>query len=136
MCITHIKLKEMISCHHSILMNRSAQAMVYLCAVFSCTGHNDTGKFLSVNFNEINKNAEIRLSSMVGEPEIIALDSRCPEAYTPISFYYISDNYIGIFGRTGVPYKIFDRKSGKYMSDIGKCRRGPGEYFIVSSSVI
>ena len=104
-------------------------------ALNSCKSGNDDNKFITVNFNDVDKKNVVNLTQWVSEPEFIALDSSTDAAYTEGKYCSISDNYIGLYGASQV-YKLYDRATGKYLRNIGKVGKGSGEYTNVYSSKI
>lgn len=106
-----------------------------LCFV-SCKSELDNDTVISVNFSDVsNKKQVINLSEWVSEPEFIALDSSGEDAFSESSYCRISENYIGVYG-SHQEYKLYDRKTGKYLRNIGQVGKESGEYRNVFSSVI
>ena len=108
---------------------------ILMFALNSCKSGNDDNKFITVNFNDVDKKNVVNLTQWVSEPEFIALDSSTDAAYTEGKYCSISDNYIGLYGASQV-YKLYDRATGKYLRNIGKVGKGSGEYTNVYSSKI
>ena len=108
---------------------------ILMFALNSCKSGNDDNKFITVNFNDVDKKNVVNLTQWVSEPEFIALDSSTDAAYTEGKYCSISDNYIGLYGASQV-YKLYDRGTGKYLRNIGKVGKGSGEYTNVYSSKI
>ena len=103
--------------------------------LISCKSRHEDNKIIAVNLSEVNKKRVVNLSDWVLEPEFIALDSSCEEAYTEGGNCCVSDNYIGLYGSSQV-YKLYDRKTGKYLRDIGRIGKNSGEYTNVYRSEI
>lgn len=101
-------------------------------ALSSCKPGADDDNVITVNLSDVNRKRFVNLSEWVSEPEFIALDSSLKEAYTDGRYCYVSDNHIGIYG-SGEVYKLYDRKTGKYLRNIGKISE---EYDNVYNSVI
>ena len=74
-----------------------------------------------------NKEYEIKLSDLMESVEIIQLDNSTEEAFGRTWDVEISDNYIAT-GNVAENVKLYHRKSGKYIGDVGKRGQGPGEY--------
>lgn len=108
---------------------------ILMFALNSCKSGNDDNKFITVNFNDVDKKNVVNFTQWVSEPEFIALDSSTDAAYTEGKYCCISDNYIGLYGASQV-YKLYDRATGKYLRNIGKVGKGSGEYTNVYSSKI
>ena len=108
---------------------------ILMFALNSCKSGNDDNKFITVNFNDVDKKNVVNFTQWVSEPEFIALDSSTDAAYTEGKYCCISDNYIGLYGASHV-YKLYDRATGKYLRNIGKVGKGSGEYTNVYSSKI
>ncbi len=77
--------------------------------------------------NEIRDTIYIPLSELVESLEIVKLESVVPALIENVWFTDISDKYNCIKTYGAFPAKLFDRK-GKYLCDLGKIGRGPGEY--------
>ena len=101
----------------------------------SCNSGYDDDKVITVNLSEVNKKRVVNLSDWVEEPEFIALDSSSEDAYTEGGNCCVSDNYIGMYG-SGQVYKLYDRKTGEYLRNIGRLGKNSGEYTNVYRSEI
>ncbi len=110
-------------------------ASVAMFNLISCKPESTDEKIITVNLSEVNKKRVVNLSDWVLEPEFIALDSSCEEAYTEGGYCCVSDNYIGMYGSSQI-YKLYDRKTGKFLRNIGKVGKNDGEYSNVYNSVI
>ncbi len=108
---------------------------ISMLAMYSCGSGSDDENIITVNLADVSKKRVVDLSQWVSEPEFIALDSSCGEAYTEGGYCCISDNYIGIYG-SGQAYRLYDRATGKYLRNVGKIGRNSGEYTNVYSSRI
>jgi len=114
---------------------RVITACIAVLTLFSCKSEVSHNKVITVNFAEVNKKRVVNLSDWVLEPEFIALDSSSEDAYTEGGYCCISDNYIGKYG-SGQVYKLYDRRTGKFLRNIGKAGKNSGEYSNVYNSVI
>ena len=114
---------------------RAFIACIMMLALCSCKSETDHNNVIAVNLAEVNKKRVVKLSEWVSQPEFIALDSSCKEAYTGGGYCCVSDNYIGIYG-AGQVYKLYDRKTGKYLRNIGRIGKNSGEYTNVYRSEI
>lgn len=110
-------------------------ASVAMFNLISCKSESTDEKIITVNLSEVNKKRVVNLSDWVLEPEFIALDSSCEDAYTEGGYCCLSDNYIGKYGSSQV-YKLYDRRTGKFLRNIGKVGKNDGEYSNVYNSVI
>ena len=108
---------------------------VAMLSLISCKSKSDDDKTITVNLAEVNKKRVVTLSDWVSEPEFIILDSSCEDAYTEGGYCCLSDNYIGKYG-SGQVYKLYDRRTGKFLRNIGKVGKNSGEYSNVYNSVI
>ena len=114
---------------------RVITACIAVLTLFSCKSEVSHNKVITVNFGEVNKKRAVNLSDWVLEPEFIALDSSCEDAYTEGGNCCVSDNYIGLYGSSQL-YKLYDRKTGKYLRNIGRIGKNSGEYTNVYRSEI
>ena len=88
----------------------------------------DSEELLSFDVSTLkDKEYEINLSDLMESVEIIQLDNSTEEAFGRTWDVEISDNYIAT-GNVGENVKLYHRKSGKYIGDVGKRGQGPGEY--------
>lgn len=110
-------------------------ASVAMFNLISCKSESTDEKIITVNLSEVNKKRVVNLSDWVLEPEFIALDSSCEDAYTEGGYCCVSDNYIGMYGSSQI-YKLYDRRTGKFLRNIGKVGKNDGEYSNVYNSVI
>ena len=114
-------------------------AVTILCAatltLISCKSESNDEKIITVNLSEVNKKRVVNLSDWVSVPEFIALDSSSEDAYTEGGNCCVSDNYIGLYGSSQV-YKLYDRRTGKYLRNIGRIGKNSGEYTNVYRSEI
>ena len=110
-------------------------ASVAMFILISCKSESSDEKIITVNLSEVNKKRVVNLSDWVLEPEFIALDSNSEDAYTEGGYCCLSDNYIGKYGSSQV-YKLYDRRTGKFLRNIGKAGKNSGEYSNVYNSVI
>ena len=110
-------------------------ASVAMFNLISCKSESTDEKIITVNLSEVNKKRVVNLSDWVLEPEFIALDSSCEDAYTEGGYCCVSDNYIGMYGSSQI-YKLYDRRTGKFLRNIGKTGKNSGEYSNVYNSVI
>lgn len=77
--------------------------------------------------NEIRDTLHIPLSELVESLEIVKLETIIPALIENVWFTDISDKFICIKTHGAFPVKLFDLK-GKFICDLGKIGRGPGEY--------
>lgn len=110
-------------------------ASVAMFNLISCKSESTDEKIITVNLSEVNKKRAVNLSDWVFEPEFITLDSSSEDAYTEGGYCCLSDNYMGKYGSSQV-YKLYDRKTGKFLRNIGKVGKNDGEYSNVYNSVI
>ena len=97
----------------------------------------DEEELLSFDVSTLdNKEYEIKLSDLMESVEIVQLDSSTDEAYTGIFKLGISDNYLVTSCPGGTPVKLFSRKDGRFIRNIGARGQGPGEYFTIWNIMI
>ena len=88
----------------------------------------DTEELLAFDVSTLeDKEYEIKLTDLMESVEIVQLDSSTEEAFGRTWDVEISDNYIAT-GNVAENVKLYDRKSGKYIGNVGKRGQGPGEY--------
>ena len=116
--------------------------LVVCISVFTdCSGSSQIGDLQTVAKNVnglivcdkslLNETITIPLSFFIeGELQIIKLDDS-DEALVRNTAAVISDNYILIQGMMPTPCKLFDKKTGKFISNIGSIGQGPNEYRVV-----
>ena len=109
--------------------------VIAMLSLISCKSETDHDKVITVNLSEVNKKRVVNLSDWVSVPEFIALDSSSEDAYTEGGNCCVSDNYIGLYGSSQV-YKLYDRRTGKYLRNIGRIGKNSGEYTNVYRSEI
>ena len=89
----------------------------------------DEEELLSFDVSTLdNKEYEIKLSDLMESVEIVQLDNSTEEAYTGIFKLGISDNYLVTSTPQNIPVKLFNRKDGRFIRNIGAKGQGPGEY--------
>lgn len=87
---------------------------------------------ISVNVKDIRDSIDMPLSEWIEDLEIVQLDGSTDEAFVGHGNVYVSDDYF-VISYSDKPIKLFDRKTGKYITKIGNVGRGPGEYMFVYS---
>lgn len=88
----------------------------------------DSEELLSFDVSTLeDKEYEIKLSDLMESVEIVQLDNSTEEAFGRTWDVEISDNYIAT-GNVAENVKLYHRKSGKYIGNVGKRGQGPGEY--------
>jgi len=88
-----------------------------------------TGDLTVANLSLFGDEKVIPLSSLVEELQILKLDDS-DAAIVKNSPVVMSENYVLVCcdNDAKVPFKLFDRKSGKFISNIGGFGQGPNEY--------
>ena len=114
---------------------RAFISCIAMLALSSCKPGAYDDNIITLNLSDVNKKRAVNLSDWVLEPEFIALDSSSEDAYTEGEYCCLSDNYIGMYG-SGQVYKLYDRKTGKYLCNIGRIGKNSGEYTNVYRSEI
>lgn len=88
-------------------------------------------EFLSFDVNTMdNKVHELKLTDLMESVEIIPMDSDTLEAFIKKYKIAVSKNFFAIH-HVHYPVKLYSRKSGKFLGNIGKVGEGPGEYFLI-----
>lgn len=79
---------------------------------------------------------DLLLSSIVEEVFIVKLDNENEDALlNGRAFPFLTDSYIGMKS-DDLPYKLYDKATGKFLRNIGRKGEGPGEYRSVYDVVI
>ena len=85
-----------------------------------------SGDLITVKPYEVKDTVDINISDFVEDIEIVRLETSKGALAQPAPVY-LSDNYI----LTGiVEMKLFERKTGKFIGNVGYRGRGPGEYYV------
>ena len=85
------------------------------------------GELTVCDYSLLNETITIPLSFLTEELQMVKLDN-ADEALVKESYVEMSDNYILVKQSDQVPYKLFDKKTGKFITNIGAIGQGPGEY--------
>lgn len=94
----------------------------------------DIYKFKPADFES--KSEDLFLSSIVENFSIIKLDNENENALlNERAFPYITQSYIGMIS-DDLPFKLFNKTTGKFLGNIGKIGEGPEEYYFISDVVI
>lgn len=106
------------------------------CKVVASLAVNGYDTLMVCDFAEITDTIFFPLSGLVEEIELIPLDTCQEVLFRPDwSECNVSENYIAV-AEMEKPIKLFDRKTGKYLNQIGNRGQGPGEYFNASPLLI
>ena len=79
------------------------------------------------NISDVTDTIDLPLSDIINECEVIPLETNEKSLFESVYHVGISDNYIAVHSRGRLPIKLFSR-DGKFIRDIGKIGRGPGEF--------
>ncbi len=88
----------------------------------------------TLHLDRVKDTLNIPLSQLIDDFKIIKLDSK-DEALVKSYFTHITDNYIGVYSGSMIPYKLFD-KEGNFLHTIGSIGQGPNEYTMIYDSQI
>ncbi|MDR0995091.1 MAG: 6-bladed beta-propeller [Tannerella sp.] len=72
----------------------------------------------------------ISLSAITGELQILKLDP-ASAALVKNSATVISEHYVLVSAESGQPCKLFSRKDGRFIGNVGAIGQGPGEYRLI-----
>lgn len=79
---------------------------------------------------------DLLLSSIVEEIFIVKLDNENEDALlNGRAFPFLTESYIGMTSDE-LPYKLYDKATGRFLRNIGKRGEGPGEYISIYNAVI
>ena len=119
--------------------------VICLLSVFSFSSFAQTGdplksskvvaKKVKVNGNDVvvcdqsllDNTITIPLSALTEELQIVKLDD-ADEALVKQTRATVGEKYILVSGSQQIPYKLFERKTGKFVANIGAFGQGPNEY--------
>jgi hypothetical protein len=88
------------------------------------------GNLIICDINSLNKRIEIPLSAFVEGLQIVKLENS-DQALVGENPARISENYLLVNGDRVLPVKLFERKTGKFVCNIGSIGQGPGEYRLI-----
>lgn len=125
----------------SIYMSRVA-LLIGLCACGACSSQTVKKEFpviasqkdglLTVDLMNVSGNTELKLSDIVSSIEIVQLEGDSSYMMFERGQFQVSKNYI-LIGREP---KLFERKTGKFITNVGAKGNGPGEYLMIYDSKI
>jgi len=95
----------------------------------------DKDKVVVADFTAFKDTVILPLSYLAEDLEMIRLDNS-DKALFKYGHVFLSENYIGMLCYQPSSFKLFDRKTGKYLRDIGTRGNGPGEYHNIYSAQI
>jgi hypothetical protein len=75
----------------------------------------------------LSETISLPLSALTEELQILKLDD-IENAWVKQTEVEISDNYLLVAGSSQIPFRLFDRKTGKHIANIGSFGQGPNEY--------
>ncbi|MDR1369157.1 MAG: 6-bladed beta-propeller [Dysgonamonadaceae bacterium] len=75
----------------------------------------------------LNNTISVPLSALTEELQIVKLDD-ADAALVKETGAIIGDNHILVIGSREIPFKLFDKKTGKFLNNIGAFGQGPNEY--------
>ncbi|MGL6177766.1 MAG: 6-bladed beta-propeller [Tannerellaceae bacterium] len=102
-----------------------AASVLMLC---SCASESSQSGITTVNVASGIKDAKaLATSSLFDKVEYIPLETTDESIISKIADIRVMDDYI-LMSSSGLPMKLFDRKTGKFIREIGKLGNGPEEY--------
>lgn len=121
-------LKYMMNKFRIFLWTFATVCLFSACGEEKASHWYDSEELLSFDVSTLeDKEYEIKLSDLMESVEIVQLDNSTEEAFGRTWDVEISDNYIAT-GNVAENVKLYHRKSGKYIGNVGKRGQGPGEY--------
>jgi hypothetical protein len=90
---------------------------------------------ITCDLSKLKKTIDLPLSQLIETLEIVKLDGR-DEALVGATNVTISEKHILVRNNKSNPYKLFDKKTGKFLTTIGSYGNGPGEYLNVYDDAI
>jgi hypothetical protein len=85
------------------------------------------GELTVCDRTQLDETITIPLSALTEELQILKLDD-ADEALVKETGVEIGEKYILVSGSQSIPFKLFDRKTGKFLCNIGAFGQGPNEY--------
>lgn len=102
-----------------------AASVLMLC---SCAGESSQSGITTIDVASGIKDAKaLTTSSLFDKVEYIPLETTDESIISKIADIRVMDDYI-LMSSSGLPMKLFDRKTGKFIREIGKLGNGPEEY--------
>lgn len=112
--------------------------LLFACTVFTACQTKQEGSHASLvnvngkevincNISEVSDTIDFLLSDLVENCEMVALETNDSSLFESVYHISISNSYIAIHSRGQMPIKLFNRQ-GKFIRNIGKIGRGPGEF--------
>lgn len=86
-----------------------------------------TGDLVVADISKLKETVTIPLSAFTEELQILKLDAS-DEGLVKETNVTIGEKYILIAGSQSIPFKLFDRTTGKFLTHVGAYGQGPGEY--------
>jgi hypothetical protein len=86
-----------------------------------------SGELTVCDRTQLSETITIPLSALTEELQILKLDD-VDEALVKETGVEIGEKYILVNGSQSIPFKLFDRKTGKFLCNIGAFGQGPNEY--------
>ncbi|MFI3262597.1 MAG: DUF4934 domain-containing protein [Rikenellaceae bacterium] len=80
---------------------------------------------VTVNVNDLKDTVTLNLSDLVENIEVVQLDSKIEAYVSPYTPMFFSENYIIA---TGEQVKLFNKKTGDFITNVGARGKGHGEY--------
>ena len=117
---------------HIFILSMLASVLLYSCSSKEKEVPLDSEELLSFDVSTLDdREYDVNLSELMESVEIIQLDNSTEEAFGRIVDVAISKNYIATIN-VGNCVKLYKRKNGRFLGNIGNRGQGPGEYLSVS----
>ena len=103
-------------------------SLVTLLALGGCA--KETDALVTVDVNHPDQTVEMKASDLIQDPEYIPLETNDSCLIRNGATFYATDDYIVSIARRQI--YLFDRRTGRFVREIGKAGEGPNDYLMVT----
>ena len=103
-------------------------AIIALLLLGSCA--KETDALVTIDVNHPDQTVEMKVSDLISDPEYIPLETNDSCLIRNGATFYATDDYIVSIARRQI--YLFDRRTGRFVREIGKAGEGPNDYLMVT----
>lgn len=103
-------------------------SLVTLLVLGGCAKKTDA--LVTINVNHPDQTVEMKVSDLISDPEYIPLETNDSCLIRNGATFYATDDYIVSIARRQI--YLFDRRTGRFVREIGKAGEGPNDYLMVT----